>query len=339
MFGGNSSTDVLERMFGSDSSTGALEHALLLRLNNATWTGAHKHHSTDQDPSTAASTIGKALSEIDQIVARTILAATRDVDLTLTRTERLRTGSIGASAVQQIFYWRVAQSPAIRQICEVGFNAGHSSALWLSANPSASLATFDLFDHHRLGFMKSVMRVSLALLQSRFPGRIEAFAGDSKVKVRTARLRAPCDLVHVDGKHDYDHATWDTLNLLAQARPSVLVLVDDQCDPRGCRGPNAAFAVWSTLATCDLEQIGLIESVVGRYNTARPFALFRRGPSLLNFSTTLPCPQHECPCAWCDPAFTHAPVHAKEFSKPFHARAACTIMADGRRMVTVVAAT
>ena len=40
-----------------------------------------------------------------------------------------RIGSIAVDLTQQAFYWRVAANPAVRHICEVGFNAGHSTAL------------------------------------------------------------------------------------------------------------------------------------------------------------------------------------------------------------------
>mmetsp|Transcript_43266 Transcript_43266/g.113680 ORF Transcript_43266/g.113680 Transcript_43266/m.113680 type:complete len:162 (-) Transcript_43266:101-586(-) len=156
----------------------------------------------------------------------------------------------------------------------------------------------------------------------------------------------PCDLYRrlalssLDpSTRQYEHAAWDALNLLGLSRPSTLLLFDDQCDPHNCRGPNAAFAVWSTLATCDMEHLGLIELVVGQYNVMRPFALFRRGTTLLNISTTLPCLPQDCPCSWCDVAFTHAPAHAKEFSKALRTRAACRQLDDGRRIITIVPTT
>jgi hypothetical protein len=51
-----------------------------------------------------------------------------------------RLGSIAAVRTQLDFYYRVASGPGIRTVCEIGFNAGHSAALWLSASPSIRCA-------------------------------------------------------------------------------------------------------------------------------------------------------------------------------------------------------
>ena len=46
----------------------------------------------------------------------------------------MRLGSIAAHRPQVDMYYRMAASPFVRTICEVGFNAGHSTAVWLSAS-------------------------------------------------------------------------------------------------------------------------------------------------------------------------------------------------------------
>ena len=40
----------------------------------------------------------------------------------------------------------MAASPAVKTVCEIGFNVGHSAAVWLLANERLKLETFDLFD-------------------------------------------------------------------------------------------------------------------------------------------------------------------------------------------------
>ena len=187
------------------------------------------------------------------------------------RAAQLRVGSIGIDLTQQAFYWRVAASPAIKHICEVGFNAGHSAALWLTANPTAELDTFDLFDDAMTGFMTP----NLHLLESIFPGRITAHKGNSLETIPRQILSRPCDLVHIDGRHSYGNTVRDTLNFMHKARPSALYLFDDQCDVSNCSGPNAGVAAEPAAATCDLVEAGILTPVASVMQNARPFALFR----------------------------------------------------------------
>ena len=146
------------------------------------------------------------------------------------RRKTYRLGSVGASRAQTDFYARVAASPAVRTICEVGFNAGHSTAIWLSSNPTARVHSFDLFDH-------TWSMGAVRILQARFPGRLTVWKGDSLRTVprwRAAEPGARCDLVHVDGKHSYFNAVFDFVNLQLHSHAHALYLFDDQCDPTGC---------------------------------------------------------------------------------------------------------
>jgi hypothetical protein len=205
------------------------------------------------------------------------------------RAALFRTGSIAIDLTQQAFYWRVAASPAVRHICEVGFNAGHSTALWLSANPTATIDTFDLFSPHQTGFMKP----NLLLLQRRFPGRITAHIGNSLQTIPAAHLAAPCNLVHIDGKHSYSNTLSDTVNFMRKAAPSALYLFDDQCNPSNCSG-NAGVAAQPSLATCDMVKAGLIVAVTAVMEGNRQFALFHKNEThaaeiLTRVRTKLPC--------------------------------------------------
>lgn len=76
--------------------------------------------------------------------------------------------------VQVDFYARTATNPSIRTVCEVGFNAGYSTAVWLSANPLLKVISFDLPN------MLGKYGPSCAeYLRSKHPGRLEVCpAGD-----------------------------------------------------------------------------------------------------------------------------------------------------------------
>ncbi len=182
-----------------------------------------------------------------------------------------RLGSIAAHRTQLEFYYRLASSPAIRTICEVGFNMGHSTALWLTANPTARVHSFDLLET-RPG------KAQAAFLRSRFRGRLHIKAGDSLSTIPRARIDPPCDLVHVDGRHNYLNTVTDALNFVRHSTGRTLYLFDDQCDPANCTSTNHVPGE-PTLATCDLVSSGLLMPLASFYGSPerpikRQFALF-----------------------------------------------------------------
>ena len=68
---------------------------------------------------------------------------------------------------------------------------GHSTALWLHANPEVQVHSWDI--QHRSD--------SVAYLRRLFPGRLHTHTGDSSTLIGLTPLPAPCDLVHIDGRH------------------------------------------------------------------------------------------------------------------------------------------
>lgn len=103
-------------------------------------------------------------------------------------------------------------------VCEIGFNAGFSAALWLLANPSLRLHCFDLGEH-------SYTRPAFDILQNQFGDRIQLQLGDSQV---TMKMLVPgYDLVHVDGGHTEAIAKSDCQQALRILKPGGLLLLDD----------------------------------------------------------------------------------------------------------------
>ena len=183
---------------------------------------------------------------------------------------RLRLGSVAAVGAQVAFYSRLAaRLPADSAVCEVGFNAGHSAAVWLITNPSITMHAFDLFKTNE-------SRRCFAVLQSLFPGRLVGHSGDSLRTVPATTLQRPCALVHVDGKHSYDNTLRDALNLVPKASPDALFLFDDQCAPTACEARLVTPAE-PTLASCDLVRAGLISPVEAVISGPRGWSVFRLG--------------------------------------------------------------
>ena len=117
------------------------------------------------------------------------------------------------------------------EVCEVGFNAGHSTLLWLMADPRVRVRAFDLGVHwyspHVTGFFDAAFDA----------GRVEVVFGDSQQTLpafaAAFNSSSPpefCDLIFVDGDHHFDAALSDLRKLRAAARPGHHVLLMDDPD-------------------------------------------------------------------------------------------------------------
>ena len=117
------------------------------------------------------------------------------------------------------------------EVCEVGFNAGHSTLLWLMQDPRVRVRAFDLGVHwyspHVTGFFDAAFDA----------GRVEVVFGDSQETLpafaAAFNSSSPpefCDLIFVDGDHHFAAALADLRNLRAAARPGHHVLLMDDPD-------------------------------------------------------------------------------------------------------------
>jgi hypothetical protein len=171
-------------------------------------------------------------------------------------------------------------------LAQVGFNAGHSTAIWLASNPTVQVRSFCLLD-------RSWSAGAVRVLQDMFPGRLSVFKGDSAKSIPRWSAANPdfvCDLIHIDGAHSYVHVVADFINLRAHARSHSLFMFDDQCDPQDCGSNKDAPYLSSflcTLATCDLVSARMLSPLVGFYNGTRHFSLYRTGPARWPLQTSL----------------------------------------------------
>jgi predicted O-methyltransferase YrrM len=110
-----------------------------------------------------------------------------------------------------------------KYIMEIGFNAGHSSELFLK-NTNAYVYSFDIGDHfnHYLKYGKHYINYV-------YPNRHTLVFGDSKMTVPrfAANNDIKFDLIFIDGGHDYETAYADLLNCRNLAHSETIVIMDD----------------------------------------------------------------------------------------------------------------
>ena len=120
---------------------------------------------------------------------------------------------------------KVSSNNNIQTICETGFNLGHSSLLWLTANRKAKVYSFDLGEH------KYVVPAA-NYISRHYPDRFQLFLGDSRDTLPNffSKNNVACDMFFVDGGH-VDHVPqldmfW-AVTMLNKTNENAKILVDD----------------------------------------------------------------------------------------------------------------
>ena len=110
---------------------------------------------------------------------------------------------------------------AHQNIVEIGFNAGFSALLMLTANPGLKLTCVDICEH-------KYVEPCFGYIESAFPGRITLVKGDS-TKVLAEVLQSNKDLTGyiIDGGHGLAVADQDLQNVIQYANPDSVLCFDD----------------------------------------------------------------------------------------------------------------
>lgn len=110
-------------------------------------------------------------------------------------------------------------------VLEIGFNAGHSAAIFLHSNPYMTLTCVDI------GFHKYT-EVCYLHLKEIYGDRIQLIICDSKNMTHhlDERYYRKFDGVHVDGYHFNFHFVNDTMSVLKYLRDNALFIMDDVQD-------------------------------------------------------------------------------------------------------------
>lgn len=122
----------------------------------------------------------------------------------------------------------LARQTVTRNVCETGFNMGHSSFNYLTANNRIVVNSFDLGRHPYAYIMSEYLR-------NLFPSRFFIHFGNSTQTIPKFIRANPgfrCDLMFVDGGHIYPVALSDLRNFarIANLEGNVIVLDDFPTD-------------------------------------------------------------------------------------------------------------
>lgn len=103
-------------------------------------------------------------------------------------------------------------------ILEIGFNGGHSAALYFYANPDLKLLSFDICSH-------KYTELAVNYLKTKF--NLEFVKGDSTIEVPKYNSDIKYDVIHIDGGHGEDCAKKDLKNCKKYANKNTLLIFDD----------------------------------------------------------------------------------------------------------------
>jgi len=106
-----------------------------------------------------------------------------------------------------------------KNILEIGFNAGHSSEIFLN-NTNANVVSFDLGEHDYVKHAKK-------FIDNFFPNRHTLILGDSRITIPQYDTNIKFDLIFIDGGHDYEIAKSDIENCKKFTHSDSIVIIDD----------------------------------------------------------------------------------------------------------------
>lgn len=138
-----------------------------------------------------------------------------------------------------------AEDGRVVQVCEIGFNCGHSTATWLvTGKQRVHVTSFDLFNQWYSGECRKTIRN-----EGFHSSLLEFVPGSSSETVRElATSRNPalqCDIVFIDGSHIKPHPMTDLQNMLALAHAGTVLIMDDaKCSSWWCKDVTFAW-MWA----------------------------------------------------------------------------------------------
>lgn len=111
----------------------------------------------------------------------------------------------------------------VKNIIEIGFNAGHSAEIFLENNIDLILISFDLGKHKYINTAKEYIDL-------KYPNRHTLILGDSietLPKFIEKNKDKKYDIIFIDGGHEYEIANQDIENSFNLSHKDTIIIVDD----------------------------------------------------------------------------------------------------------------
>ena len=158
-----------------------------------------------------------------------------------------------SSIGQRVFFRRLLdERKSIRQILEIGFNAGHSAVTFLSTRSDIHVTSLDLGQHECVDIAKKYV-------DSSFEGRHRLLLGDSKETLKTlVNENKTFDLIFIDGGHDIETAKSDLALAHSLSHSHTVVIMDDVL-------PSVYWGRGPSIAWSDAVREGVVDANYQRY--------------------------------------------------------------------------
>lgn len=127
-------------------------------------------------------------------------------------------GHCGDCPCQQMILKALCTGGAVKNVMEIGFNAGHSADLFLSSNEIIEMVSFDIGHYDYVNTGKEY-------IDKTYPDRHTLILGDSLNTVPQHNKKY--DLIFIDGCHKFNNVRNDILNCRKLAHPETIVIIDD----------------------------------------------------------------------------------------------------------------
>ncbi len=121
------------------------------------------------------------------------------------------------------FIQDLQKTSSIKKILEIGFNAGHSSELFLSATECEKLVSIDINIH-------PYVKTGVEFMKKKFGDRFTWIEGDSQIQVPRyvkSHRGEKFDLIFIDGGHWFECCYSDIWNCSFLAHEETILWIDD----------------------------------------------------------------------------------------------------------------
>lgn len=124
---------------------------------------------------------------------------------------------------RRMFVEGLKEYAGFQKIAEIGFNAGHTSEIFLESARNSKVVSFDINQHF-------YTKPAADFMQAKYGDRFQFVEGDSQKTVKAYFKAHPdekFDLIYIDGCHLFDFCMNDIINCKSLAHKDTVLWIDD----------------------------------------------------------------------------------------------------------------